>query len=212
LTVTYAGFVNGENATVLGGTLVISRAAGENVGTYVITASGLTSGNYAITFNTGILTITKVPLAITADDKTKPFGTPDPAFTVAYSGFVNGETVVVLGGTLVVTRVSGEAVGRYAITPSGLTSGNYLITFNAGTLTITATAPTILSLTRSGAANVLVTWSSLSNATYRVQFKSDLTSANWTDLAGDVLASSSTASKLDILTSTHRYYRIQVVP
>jgi hypothetical protein len=197
---------------VLGGTLSIVRATGENAGTYLITPGGLTSGNYAITFNTAFLTITKAPLSVTADDKTKIFGAADPAFTVTYSGFLNGESSAVLGGTLAVTRVAGEAVGHYAITPSGLTSSNYALAFNSGTLTIQATAPTILSLTRSGVANVLITWSSLSNATYRVQFKPDLKAAAWTDLAGDVTASGETAIKLDLLISTNRYYRIQVVP
>jgi hypothetical protein len=59
---------------------------------------------------------------------------------------------------------------------------------------------------------VLISWSSVSNATYRVQFKTDLKAANWTDLAGDVLASSNTASKTDLFTKSNRFYRIQVVP
>ena len=50
-TATYAGFVNGETAAVLGGTLVFARAQGEGVGSYLITPSGLANGNYAIAFN-----------------------------------------------------------------------------------------------------------------------------------------------------------------
>jgi hypothetical protein len=38
-----------------------------------------------------------------------------------------------------------------------------------------------------------------------------LNATNWTDLA-DVLASSSTASKSDILTATNRFYRVRVLP
>ena len=57
-TATYAGFVNGETAAVLGGTLVFARAPGEGVGSCLITPSGLATGNYAIAFNTGMLTIT----------------------------------------------------------------------------------------------------------------------------------------------------------
>ena len=58
LTISYAGFVNGEDATDLAGTLSISRVAGESVGTYAITASGLASTNYAITYTSGTFTIT----------------------------------------------------------------------------------------------------------------------------------------------------------
>jgi hypothetical protein len=210
LTVTYTGFVNSDTPASLGGTLAINRAAGETVGGYLITPGGLTSGNYTITFNTGTFTITRAALSVTADAKTKTYGTIDPVFTASYSGFVNGETPAVLGGSLAFVRVSGENAGGYLITPSGLTSGNYTITFNTGTLTIIAPPPAIRPLTLTG-SNVLISWSAVSNATYRVQFKTDLNATNWTDLAGDVLASSNTASTADTLTRSNRFYRIQVV-
>jgi subtilisin-like proprotein convertase family protein len=139
-TVSYAGFVNGDTATALGGTLAFARAAGESVGSYLITPSGLTSGNYALTFNTGTLSVTRAALSVTAHARNKTYGATDPGFTVSYAGFVNSETPAVLGGTLAFTRAPGESVGSYLITPSGLTSGNYAITFNTGTLSITQAA------------------------------------------------------------------------
>jgi putative NADPH-quinone reductase len=211
-TATDSGFVNGETAAVLGGTLAFNRAPGENFGSYLITPSGLTSGNYAITFNTGSLGITKAALAVTADVKSKTFGTTDPVFTAAYAGFVNSETPAVLGGTLTFTRVPGETVGAYLITPSGLTSANYAIAFNTGTLTITAPAPLLLPLTRVGTTNIVITWSAVSNATYRVQYNPVLNTTNWTDLFGDVIATGSMATKTDAMTTTNRFYRVRVVP
>src|SRR6185369_3585072 len=118
-------------ASVLTGTL--TRAVGESVeaGPYAITQGMLAANdNYTISFSASTLTITKAPLSITADDKTKTFGASDPAFTVTYTGFVNSDTAAVLAGTLTFTRTPGESVGTYAITPSGLTSPNYAITFN----------------------------------------------------------------------------------
>jgi hypothetical protein len=292
-TVTYTGFVNGETSAVLGGTLVFSRAPGENVGSYLITPGGQTSGNYTITFNTGtlsitkaalqltaafktkvygstdpaltfttsglqfsdtaaavltgaltratgetvaggpyaitqgtlapngnytisftgnFLTITKATLSVTADSKTKTFGTTDPAFTVTYSGFVNSETPTVLGGALTFSRVPGEGVGSYLITPGGLTSGNYAITFNPGTLTITAPAPLMLPLAFVNRTNVVISWSAASNGNYRVQYISTLGSTSWSNLIGDVTATGSTASKTDTLTTSNRFYRVQVLP
>jgi len=60
LSVSYAGFVNGEDTNVLGGILVLTTTADSSspVGTYPISASGLTSGHYAISFVDGILTVT----------------------------------------------------------------------------------------------------------------------------------------------------------
>ena len=57
--VTYAGFVGGETSAVLGGTLQYGGTSqgAINAGTYNIDPSGLTSGNYAIGFVNGVLTI-----------------------------------------------------------------------------------------------------------------------------------------------------------
>jgi gliding motility-associated-like protein len=59
-TVTYSGFVGNQTEAVLTGTLAFTRAAGENPGTYSITASGLTSTNYTLTYLAGVLTIVSV--------------------------------------------------------------------------------------------------------------------------------------------------------
>jgi large repetitive protein len=211
-TVTCAGFVNSDTAAALGGTLSFTRAPGENVGSYLVSLGGLTSANYTITFNTSTLIITKAALSVTADAKNKTYGAADPAFTVTYAGFVNGDTATELGGAPSFTRAPGENVGSYLITPSGLTSANYTITFNTGTLTIIAPAPRLFPLTGADTANVVITWTAVSNVTYRVQYKSDLAAANWTDLVGDVTATGSTASKTDVRTPTNRYYRLQVLP
>src|SRR5208283_3021421 len=130
---------------VLGGALVFTCSAGTNspVGTYTIEPSGLTAANYSITFSNGTLTVKTYALTVTADDKDKIYGETDPAFTVSYSGFVDGQDASVLEGTLAISRAAGEDVGGYAITPSGLTSTNYAITFAAGTLTINPAGLTI---------------------------------------------------------------------
>jgi hypothetical protein len=72
-------------------------------------------------------------------------------------------------------------------------------------------APLLLPPTLSG-TNVLLTWTAVSNTTYRVQFNPDLTPSNWNALLGDVLGLSNTASKQDTLTSSNRFYRVQVLP
>jgi len=58
-----------------------------------------------------------------------------------------------------------------------------------------------------------LTWTAVSNTTYRVEFNPDLTPpSNWTALPGDVIGVSNTASKLDPLTSSNRLYRVRVLP
>jgi len=139
---TYTGFVDGQSSSVLGGALGYAGTSqgATNAGTYVIRPKGLTSPNYAITFTNGTLTINKAPLTITADSGSVPFtGTPfSGGFGVTYSGFVDGQTASVLGGTLSYAGTSqgATAAGTYGIRPEDLTSSNYLITWVNGKLTI----------------------------------------------------------------------------
>jgi hypothetical protein len=68
LTVSYTGFVFGQNESVLGGALLVTTDAAQNspVGTYAIVPSGLTSPNYAIAFADGTLTVTNEAPVCTA--------------------------------------------------------------------------------------------------------------------------------------------------
>ena len=110
-----------------------------NVGTATATVTALAnstkySGSASKTFS-----ITKKALTVTADNKSVTFGDDAPTYTETYDGFVNNETKAVLGGTLALTcsYVKNQTgVGNYTITPSGLTSSNYAITFTNGTLTV----------------------------------------------------------------------------
>ena len=220
--VEYDGFVGGENASVLGGELSYSYSYKklDKVGKYTITPSGLTSGNYEITFAAGTLTvekadisvdalaakeklvyngeaqelvtagetnfgtllysldgekysaeiptatdaktytvyykvaesdnwnafeaktievvIAKAPLTITAKDKTIAYGDEPANDGVEYSGFIGEENESVLGGKLTYSYdyKKLDKVGKYTITPSGLTASNYEISFVAGALNV----------------------------------------------------------------------------
>lgn len=94
---------------------------------------------YNVATNTLSVSIAKAPLTVTARDATAIYGDAPMNAGVTYSGFVNDETASVLEGTLAYSYggyAEGSSVGSYAITPSGLTSGNYAISFRQGTLTI----------------------------------------------------------------------------
>ncbi|WP_304437900.1 MBG domain-containing protein, partial [Terrabacter sp. Root181] len=147
LTVSYSGFVLGQSASVLGGSLSVTTTAtaSSDVGTYPITGSGQTSGNYAITYAPGTLSVTKAPLTVTADDKGRTYGYANPSLTVSYSGFVLGQSASVLGGSpsVTTTATASSDVGTYPITAWGQTSGNYAITYAPGTLSVTKAALTV---------------------------------------------------------------------
>ena len=118
-----------------------------------LVTNGVAGSPLAITYNyagndnlaaaadsTTSLVITNALLLITANNDSKTYD--GNAYVtnqgVTYAGFVNGETIAVLGGTLVYGGTSQGATnaGSYWIVPSGLTSTNYAINYTNGTLTV----------------------------------------------------------------------------
>lgn len=55
-------------------------------------------------------------------------------------------------------------------------------------------------------------WRALKNEVYRVQFKTSLPGADWTDIPGDVTATGPEATKIFTLTTTSCFYRVRVLP
>ena len=141
-TASYAGFVNGENQSVVGGTLTISTAADTNsvVGNYPITAAGLTSTNYTISYTNGTLTVTPFALTVTADSHTRTYGATNPVLGGTLVGVQNGDNITASYTTTATTTNS--PVGTYSIVASlndpNSKLGNYSVTTNNGVLTVTA--------------------------------------------------------------------------
>jgi len=104
-------------------------------------ANGFKSDNYTIKFLAGDVLVSKVPLTITADDKTKEYRAPNPILTLTYSGFVNNESPAQLTSPPVVSTIAGQTSipGKYPILVSGAASQNYNIAFVYGVLTILTT-------------------------------------------------------------------------
>ena len=144
LTYSFTGFIDGD--TIVTGTsgipdLTTPTNTTSPTGIYpiIITQNTLNSPlGYQFTMQNGNYTVTPTPLIIVANDDSKTYGNANPAFSVAYNGFVLGQDQSVLGGTLDINTpaIISSNTGNYAITPSGYTSTNYDITFNDGTLTI----------------------------------------------------------------------------
>ena len=80
-TVTMQGFVNGQDATALAGTLSITTSAdpASAVGTYAIVPAGLSSTNYALSYTNGTLTVTQAPLTVAANSTNRIYGQANPA-------------------------------------------------------------------------------------------------------------------------------------
>ncbi len=137
-TITYSGFVNGDNVSSItppvAGTVATQTS---NVNSYPITLSGGTSANYNFVFQTGTLTINISPLTARVDDKSKTYGQANPAFTITYSGFLNADNVSSITEPVVSTSATAtSAVGSYPLTLAGGSAVNYGLILQNGTLTI----------------------------------------------------------------------------
>ena len=72
--------MNGDSAALLTGSL--TRATGENVGSYAIGQGTLSAGgNYTIAFTGANFSITQALLNVTANPLSKVYGSTDPALT-----------------------------------------------------------------------------------------------------------------------------------
>jgi gliding motility-associated-like protein len=91
------------------------------------------------------LTVTKAPLTITADNKTKTFLSINPPLTYTCTGFVYGENIAVLDVPPTISTEAGQnsPVGDYVITVSGGNDNCYDFIYITGILTITKIPQTI---------------------------------------------------------------------
>ncbi len=142
--VSYSGFVGGESESDLSGSLVIGGDAvgAINAGSYTLAASGLSSGNYDISYVDGSLTVNQTQLNVVLnDDVKKADGIANSGGNgFVFDGFVNGEDETILAGSIVYGGSSQGAInpGFYTIEGSGLVSNNYAISYLAGELEIQA--------------------------------------------------------------------------
>ncbi|WP_341837699.1 MBG domain-containing protein [Chitinophaga pollutisoli] len=88
--------------------------------------------------------ISKAPLTVTADNKTRVEGTDNPAFTLRYTGFVNGDDAgdIQTQPLATTTATRNSQPGNYDITVAGGTADNYRFIYVKGTLTVTPAVQT----------------------------------------------------------------------
>ena len=155
LTAKVEGNLNGDEIAY-----TLSRAVGENVGTYPITPTGEEiQGNYKVTYVQGNLEITKRGLGeepeekvtITAKDVTATYdGQPHGEDGYTSANLAEGDKVAfvtISGSQTNVGTYNGELVPKDAkiVNAAGEDmTGNYEITYNPGTLTINKCSVTIV--------------------------------------------------------------------
>ena len=150
---TYTGLAVTPEVTVKHGTdeltagddYTVEYANNTNAGNATATVSFIGKYDAGASTLSKEFVIDKAPLTVTAKPKTITYGDAPANDGVEYAGFVISENESVLTGTVAYAYNYNQYgnVGSYTITPSGLTSSNYDITFTAGTLTVNKATLTI---------------------------------------------------------------------
>ncbi|MFT3743531.1 MAG: Ig-like domain repeat protein [Pyrinomonadaceae bacterium] len=154
ITSTITGFVLGETAANLttqpSCSTTYTQGSAVSGSQYPASCSGAVSNNYSFNYLGGNVTVNKKALTVAADNKSRTYGTANPALTATLSGFVLGQNLATSGvtgtPTLSTTATATSPAGTYPITVTlgTLQSGNYSFgTFTNGTLTVNTAQLTI---------------------------------------------------------------------
>src|SRR6185503_15959944 len=155
---TLMGVISGDTVTLTsasatGAFATKNAGTGKAVNVSGLSLSGADAGNYTLTQPSATASIAKAGLTVTADDKSRAAGQPNPTLTASYSGFVGGETLATSGvtGSPALSTTSTNVAGTYPITAGlgTLSAANYSFSFLNGVLTVTpASASKLVILTQ----------------------------------------------------------------
>lgn len=139
-TISYFGFVNGDNENVLTTKPTVTTTANEKsaVGTYPIKISGGKAKNYTLEYEQGELTVNKASLSIQVMDASKVYGSNNPTFTLGYSGLKNEETVPewTTAPKFTTTATKESGTGTYEVSVTCDPKNYEIVTNTSGKLTI----------------------------------------------------------------------------
>ena len=150
--ISYSGFVLGQDATALSSFPTVSSVASGvvNAGSYAnnYVVSGGSATNYNLIYSSGDLNITQIGVNVTVNNKNVIYGTSVPTTSLVYSGFVNGDDETVLSTLPTITSShsgvvnAGTYLGNYVA--SGAVASNYTFNYIDGNLVV---SPKVLNVT-----------------------------------------------------------------
>ncbi|MFT3824425.1 MAG: gliding motility-associated C-terminal domain-containing protein [Chitinophagaceae bacterium] len=166
-------------------------------GTVVITISQPGDNNYLPAADVYVtIVIAKKDLIVKADDKSRPYGEADPALTISYSGFVNGENQSVITSPTVATYVTlASEPGTFPIILTGGSAANYNIVLSNGTFTITGAVIQVVLQpgNKEACYGITESFSTQATATSLIvtpayQWQQSTNNSNWQNIAGATAA------------------------
>ena len=144
----YDGFVNSDSPSSLttAATCSLTATSSSPVGAYTSSCSGAADPNYAISYVPGSVDVTPAPLTVTAPSPALTYGGTVPAVTATYSGFIGDDSASSLttAAKCSTTATSSSSPGTYLVSCSGAVDPNYVISYAAGTVTVSPAPLTVV--------------------------------------------------------------------
>jgi hypothetical protein len=135
--------------TLSGGTASAGGFAGYSAGSYTIAVTYQGDADHNPASASTTLTISKAPLTITPNAASRAYGAANPVFTGSITGMLAGDGITATyASAATATTVAGvyssgaNAISSTLSDPNGKL-GNYTVTQNVGTLTITQVMPAV---------------------------------------------------------------------
>ena len=185
-----------------------------NVSAYIVN-DGNGGANYTVTTvasSAGV--INPATLTVTANDKSKMCGQPNPALTASYSGFISGEGTNVLTSPAVLstTATINSAAGAYPITASGAGAANYTVNYADGTLTVIQALQLSCAEVNVGGNNqFVVSWSTVTNQTYQLEFATNLAAPAWTPMGSPLPGTGAVLAVTNNMSGTPQcFFRVEL--
>ena len=185
-----------------------------NVSAYTVN-DGNSGGNYMVsTVASAAGVINPAILTVTADNKSKMCGQPNPPLTASYNGFIIGENTNVLTSpvSLVTTATTSCGAGTYPITASGVAAANYAVNYVGGQLTVDPVPLlTGVDVGVNGNNQFVISWPTVTGHTYQLEYKDDLLVPAWTPKGNPLPGNDAMAIVTNnISDSPQRFFRVEV--
>lgn len=136
----FSGFKGNDNAAAIDSLPRINALATQfsNRGIYTIDLIGGIDNNYELSKNQGTLIVNQASLVVTAENKSKTYGSNNPDLTFGFTGFKGADDASVLDS---LPKISTQAqqfsnAGSYPIVMAGGGDNNYSLTLINGALSI----------------------------------------------------------------------------
>ncbi len=147
ITPAYVGLISPATAPATAPICITAYSAGSPVSgsPYSTSCSGAVDTNYTISYVTGTVAVSAVPLTITASSHTVNFGDAAPTITPTYVGLISPATAPAVAPICITAYSAGSPVSGspYSTSCSGAVDTNYTISYTNGTVAVNAVPLTI---------------------------------------------------------------------